>query len=177
MPVTVENCTSVNVFVLQKSIKKCIDRDYPNSTQEDIFKTMQTELSAFTLNGQVFEYEAVPNYLGGYRWFFKCPKCKIRASKLFLPPETATGLEQKYYCKNCHHLKNQSALMGQNNMYRKVTRPLKKMKEIEDRINKGHLKADKVQELLDQYEALEKQLKDSPEFRLYTFKKTHKTLN
>ena len=63
--------------------------------------------------------------------------------------------------------------MGQNNMYQKVTRPLKRLKEIEDKIAHGHLKTDKVQDLLNEYESLEKQLKESPEFRLYSFKKKH----
>ena len=47
------------------------------------------------------------------------------------------------------------------------------MKEIENKISRGHLKGEKVQELLNEHEVLEKQLKDSPEFRLYTFKKKH----
>jgi hypothetical protein len=63
--------------------------------------------------------------------------------------------------------------MGQNQIYRKVTRPLKRLKEIEDKISHGHLKTDKVQALLNEYEMIEKHLKASPEFRLYSFKKVH----
>jgi hypothetical protein len=47
------------------------------------------------------------------------------------------------------------------------------MKTLENKIAKGHLKVEKIQELLDEYEKLEKQLKDAPEFRLYAFKKKH----
>lgn len=172
MQLTVEACSQVCINPLQKTIRRIVNRDYPESTVEEIYNYVFKELQKFTVNDQFFEYEAIDNFLGGHRWFFRCPKCRKRASKLFLPPE-GTGREQKYLCKSCHKLKNQSALSGQNNMYRKVTRPLRKMKEIEDRIAKGHLKPSKTQELLDQYEELEKELKGSPEYRLYSFKKKH----
>ena len=50
------------------------------------------------------------------------------------------------------------------------------MREIEDRIARGHMKSEVTQELLTEYEILEKQLKDSPEFRLFSFKKKHNLL-
>jgi len=173
MQTTVECCSSISVHTLHNTIKKIIDRDYPESTVDEVYNYMTEELRKFSVNNQYFEYDAMKNYLGGYRWFFLCPKCKTRASKLFLPPPTAKNKESKYLCKNCHKLKNQSALMGQNVMYQKVTKPLKKMKEIEDRISKGRLKAEAAQALLDEYDSLEKELKNSPEFRLYSFKKKH----
>lgn len=175
MQVTVESCSSVCINPLQRSIKKILNRDYPESSIEENYHHTLDELQKFTVNDQYFEFEAIKNYLGGYRWFFKCPKCKKKASKLFLPP-VGCGREQKYLCKFCHKLKNQSAIMGQNNMYRKVTKPLRRMKEIEEKIAKGHLKSEKVQELLDEYDSLEGELKKSPEFRLYTFKKKHKLI-
>jgi hypothetical protein len=131
------------------------------------------KLNEFTANNQSFEYEPIENYLGGYRWFFKCPKCKKRSTKLFLPPKELSLRTQKYYCKNCHKLKNQSALQGQNNIFRKVTRPLKRLKDIEDKIARGHLTKDKIQILLDEYEGIEDQLRNSPEYRLYTFRLKH----
>jgi hypothetical protein len=172
MAVTVESCTSINIHTLQKAIKKSIKRDYLEPTDDDIYTYSLQGLKGFTVNGQTFDYTAQKNYLGGYRWFFICPKCKKKANKLFLPPD-GTNREHTYACKMCHKLKNQSALMSQNALYRKVTRPLKIMKLLENKIAKGHLKVEKVQEMLDEYERLEKQLKDAPEFRLYAFKKKH----
>lgn len=173
MQVTVEGCTSICIHALQKSIRKLIERDHPQPTIEELYDYTKEELLKFAVNGQTFQYASMKNYLGGYRWFFLCPKCTNQASKLFLPPEGSRNKEQKYLCKSCHKLKNQSALMGQNNMYRLVTRPLKRMKEIEDKISKGHLKQEKVQELINEYESIERQLKESPEYRLYSFKKKH----
>ena len=170
---TVEKCSSINIFSLLKEVKKQLNRDYPDVGPEEYFKITMDELGRFAINGQQFEIIAIKNYLGGHRWFFACPKCGNKASKLFLPPLPG---EQKYYCKNCHKLKNQSALMGQNNIYKKVSRPLKRMKEIEDKIHRGHLKPDAIQRLLDEYDKLEKELKTSPEFRLYSFKKKHDML-
>jgi hypothetical protein len=172
MQLTVEKCSSININSLQKAIKKLIKRDYPESSIEETYVYSQEELKKFAVNDQFFEYEALKNHLGGHRWFFLCPKCAKRASKLFLPPENGNR-ERKYLCKVCHRLKNQSALQGQNNMYRKVTKPLKRLKEIQDKINRGHLKSEKVQELLNEHDFLEKGLKDSPEYRLFTFKKKH----
>jgi HAMP domain-containing protein len=173
MQTTVETCTSICINALQKSIKKLLARDYPDSTPEETYAHTMEELQKFSVNDQIFEYDAMKNYLGGYRWFFLCPKCKHRASKLFLPPMGAKNRDHKYYCKVCHRLKNQSAIMGANSMYKKVTRPLRRMKEIEDKISRGHLKSERVQDLLDEYETLERSLKETKEYRLYSFKKTH----
>jgi hypothetical protein len=173
MQVTVEACSSICMNTLQRQVKKIVDKDYPNATPQEVYDNVVKELKNFSVNNQTFDYFAHVNYLGGHRWFFLCPKCKNQAIKLFLPPETAPDREHLYLCKACHKLKNQSALMGQNNMYRKVTRPLRRLKEIEDKIARGHIKAEIVQKLLDEYESLEKHLKEAPEFRLYSFKKKH----
>jgi hypothetical protein len=47
------------------------------------------------------------------------------------------------------------------------------MKNIENRLERGHLSSDKTQALLDEYDTIEKELKTSPEYRLYQFKKRH----
>ena len=173
MQLKVEKCSSININPLQKTIKKLIKRDYPDSPVEEVYVHTLNELKKFSVNDQLFKYKALKNHLGGHRWFFLCPKCGKRANKLFLPPNGTKNRERKYLCKICHKLKNQSALQGQNNMYRKVTKPLKRMKEIQDKINRGHLKSEKVQQLLSEHDALENELKNSPEYRLYTFKKKY----
>jgi len=170
MKLVLENCSVINCSHLQKAARKIVNRDYPDATSEEIHQHTEEELRKFIANEQTFEYTAVPNRLGGHRWFFSCPKCKTRVGKLFLPPD-GSGLEHTYQCKNCLGLKNQSAAMGQNKVYRKVIRPLKRMKEISDRIQRGHLTADKIQILLDEYDKLEAEVKSCPEYRLYAFKK------
>ena len=172
MKVTVETCTLLYIGALQKACKKIIDRDYPDSTEQERYELTQGELDKFRANDQSFEYTAIQNKLGGHRWFFKCPKCENRVSKLFLPPE-GNGYENRYLCKKCHKLKNQSVVMGQNKIYRYVTRPLKRLKEIERKLERGYLNGDKVKELLDEYDEIEKRLKSSTEYRLYAFKKRH----
>lgn len=170
MKLVLENCSVINCSHLQRAARKIIDRDYPDSTAEELRSYTEAELDKFSTNNQRFEYTAVPNQLGGHRWFFQCPRCKSRVSKLFLPPEDS-GLEHIYQCKKCLGLKNQSAVMGQNKLYRKVTRPLKRMNEIRTKLEKGHLTSKKIQDLLDEYESLEKEVKSCPEYRLYAFKK------
>lgn len=172
MRVTVESCHQLRISDLQTRIRKIILRDWPESTEEEVYNHTLEELKKFTTNDQTFEYEAQRNYLGGYRWYFLCPKCKKRVNRMILPPE-GTSFEMKYLCKVCHGIRNTSVVMGQSAMYTKVTRPLKRMKEIEDRIAAGHLPMDKAKELMDEYDLLEGQLKAEPEYRLYMFKKRH----
>ena len=47
------------------------------------------------------------------------------------------------------------------------------MREIENKIQRGHLTSEKVTDLLNEHDFLEKELKKSPEYRLFKFKKTH----
>lgn len=170
--ITVEQCSSLSIAALQKAIRRTIERDYPGSTEQEVYSFTEEELKKFVINSQTFEYTSIKNILGGYRWFFICPKCKNRANKLFLPPE-GLNLERKYYCKNCHNIKNQSVLMGSNKVYKKVIRPLKRLKEIEDKISKGYLTNEAIQALLTEHEKIEDEIKSSTEYRLYLFKKKH----
>jgi hypothetical protein len=172
MKITVEQCSSLNIAALQKAIRRTIERDYPDSRTEEIYAHTDNELKKFTVNNQIFDYSSMKNVLGGYRWFFLCPKCRNRAGKLFLPPE-GTTLERLYLCKNCHNIKNQSVAMGSNKIYRKVIKPLKRLRAIENKISKGYLPNDKIQALLNEHEAIENSLKAAPEYRVYLFKKKH----
>jgi len=165
-----ENCSSINISALQKTIRKNIDKDYPESSEEEIFSITNAELDKFSINNQKFKYSSMKNRLGGYRWFFLCPQCSSRVNKLWIPPR-GSGLTQKYFCKNCHGLKNQSVIMGQNKIYKKVIRPLKRMKEIEAKLEAGYLRNNIVENLLNEYDQLEKKMKNCPEYRLYIFKK------
>jgi hypothetical protein len=61
--------------------------------------------------------------------------------------------------------------MANNKLYKTVIRPLKRLRDIEKKLEVGHLKGDKVKELLDEYELLEKEMRSTPEYRLYVFKK------
>jgi hypothetical protein len=170
MVLTTEKCTSLTIGALQRACRDIINRDYPDSTEDEVYHYTELELKKFSANDQHFQYNPIKNKLGGYRWFFLCPKCNARVSKLFLPPKGAKQ-DYLYLCKKCHGLKSQSAVMGQNSTYRKVTRPLKRLNEIEQRLERGHLTNAKIEELLDEYETIEKELKSTTEYRLYLFKK------
>lgn len=170
MAILVEKCSLIAINVLQKTIKKIINRDYPDSSDQETYEYMKRELEKFSVNDQKFKYMSLKNHLGGHRWFFLCPKCENRANKLFLPPE-GSGLENMYLCKNCHGLTNQSTAMGRNKLYKTVLRPLKRLKKLAETLEKGYLLPDKAKALLDEYEALEKQMMQTTEFRLYTFRK------
>lgn len=170
MKLTLENCSSIHVSALQSTIRKLINRDYPDANTEEVYNHTLDELNKFSVNGQKFEYQAIPNRLGGYRFFFLCPKCMQKASKLFLPPKDC-NLEYRYLCKRCHNLKNQSVVMGQSKLYKQVFKPMKRMKEIEKKLEGGYLNVAKAEELLNEYDDLEKVMKSSPEYRVYLFKK------
>lgn len=174
MQLTVEACESISIRDLQRAIKNVIAREKIEFTEDDTADDfMAREFSKYTINGQTFKYTPISSFLGGHRWFFLCPHCDKKAFKLFLPPIKAVTRERKYLCKACHKLKNESALVGANQLYKAVMRPLKRLKEIEDRIARGHMKAERVQALLDEHELIEGRLKESPEYRLYAFKRKH----
>lgn len=171
MKLVAEQCSVISISTLQKTIRKLINRDDPTANEEEIFNHTQQELSKFQVNGQVFQYTFVKNQLGGYRWFFTCSKCQRRVQKLFLPPQAYANYEHQYLCKECHGLLNESVMKANNNLYKKVIRPLKRLREIEAKLEKGHLQEKKVEELLNEYDQIEQEMKTSPEYRLYAFRK------
>lgn len=173
MQVTVETCTQLRINDLQKKVRKILATEYPSITEEQVYNITYAEFRKFVINDQTFDFKGQRNYLGGYRWYFVCPKCGNNANKLLMPPQWATNKTKQYWCKTCHGIKNQSVVMGQSSMYQKVTKPLKRMRDIEDKVAAGHIGMEKVQELLDEYERIEHEMEKSPEYRLYMFKKKH----
>jgi hypothetical protein len=171
MKLVAEQCSIISASNLQKTIRKLIDQDDPTANEEEIFKYTEQEIQKFQVNNQSFFYTYIKNQLGGYRWFFLCEKCKQRVQKLFLPPENFPNYEHKYFCKKCHGLLNESVMKANNNLYKKVIKPLKRLREIETKLEKGHLQESKIEELLNEYDHIEQEMKTSPEYRLYAFKK------
>jgi len=170
----VENIISFHFGPLIQNIKKELKERFPDiHTQEDEFaRLMLKNLKAFKLNNQSFEYIKVGNYLGGVRWFVSCPKCNKRALKLFLPPKNSDR-EKRYLCKDCHSLKNTSALMGSTVKYKKVVRPLKQLERIRKVLLRKSMTPAKADPLLAAYERIEAELKDSPEHKLWKLQKEH----
>jgi uncharacterized protein YlaI len=171
MKLVAEQCSVISISNLQKTIRKIINRDDPTASEEEVFRYTEQELLKFKINDQTFQYNFMKNQLGGYRWFFFCGKCNSRVQKLFLPPEAYTNYEHKYLCKDCHDLLNESVMKANNNLYKRVIRPLRKLRKIEEQLEKGHIQEKKIEELLNEYDAIEKEMKSFPEYRLYAFRK------
>ena len=171
MQLMAEQCSSISCSDLQTNIRKMIRKDYPDSSIQETFEHTQEELNKFAIDGQHFEYSYYENQLGGYRWFFVCSKCHTKVNKLFLPPQHFEGYERLYLCKSCHHLKNESVIKANNNLYKTVLKPQRKLRAIEKKLEVGHLRPEKIKELLDEYESIERAIRETPEYRLYLFKK------
>jgi hypothetical protein len=61
---------------------------------------------------QAIELEATsPNY-GGVRWWYLCPRCTRRASRLYLP-----NRERFFLCRICHDLSYESAQSSRAGYY------------------------------------------------------------
>lgn len=166
---------AATVFIfseLATKIKNETRKRYPDLSDEKVKDLVLQSLKKFTLNDQNFEFVCSSNYLGGYRWYVICPKCGKQCIKLYLP-QNFPGRDQKYYCKECHELRNSSTLMGATKKYKKVTRPLKKLEALKQKILRKGLSASRSKTLLDEYERLERELKTSPEYRLWEFKNKH----
>jgi hypothetical protein len=156
---------------LVDKVKKHIKAHFSDSSPEEITQRIGINLKVFTINEQLFEYTSIPNKLGGVRWFVLCPKCGRKSQKLYLPK--LSNREPLYLCRWCHKLKPSSLLFGNQKKYTEVARPLKRLERIKKRLLKKKLRTKEVAELLEEYDEIEKKLVDSPEYRLWKFKKEH----
>ena len=166
-----ENSISFNFNNLLKKIKKHIKEFDPEATSDQINEEIGKSLKGFTINEQTFEYATSPNTLGGVRWFVLCPKCGKKCLKLYLPK--IKDREPKYLCKGCHKLKPSSILLGQTKKYKNITRPLKRLEQIKKKLLRRNISIKEGEELLEEYDRIEKKLMNSPEYRLWMFKKEH----
>jgi hypothetical protein len=192
-----ETATSFNFTELIIKIKKEIREEYDqlavvqkrdkypqltedqlqtNKMPDDIFhEAMLSNLKKFTINEQVFSYKSFKNNLGGFRWYVVCPQCNELCLKLYLPNKYKDK-EQRYLCKDCHGLKNSSSLLGATKKYRKVVRPLKRLEILKSALMKKGISSEKAKPLLEEYEKIERELNNSPEYRLWRFQLEHTSL-
>jgi len=170
----IETAACYNFAPLIKKVKDELKNRNPGLEYETLVGLMYKNLKGFSINNQTFEYDHQENYLGGARWFVKCPKCGKKCFKLYLPKE-GTGRERLYLCKICHNLKNASSLMGASKKYQKVVKPLKKLEKLKKSLLKKGMTPDKAAPLLDAYDRIEKELANSSEYRLWKFQQKHKS--
>jgi hypothetical protein len=156
---------------LVEKVKKHIKDNFPELSSEEIIQRIGHNLQVFTINNQKFEYTNIPNKLGGVRWFVLCPKCGKKSQKLFLPKNR--DREPLYLCRWCHKLKPSSLLLGKQKRYTEVAKPLKRLEYIKKRLLNKRLRTKEVEELLEEFACIEKKLADSPEYRLWKFKKEY----
>jgi hypothetical protein len=160
-----------NFTPLLHKIREDIKKEFKSiSIEEKVAKTEES-LKSFSINNQVFEYLKQPATLGGVRWYILCPKCKRPVLKLYLP--TTADREPFYFCRSCHSLKPSSLIYEHNNRYQSITRPLKRMDLIRRKLLKKNIDMNEAKNLLEEYEQLEKMLYDTPEYKLWIFKKEH----
>jgi len=169
----VESAACYNFSVLVRKVKEELKKRFPKTSHEEFLGLMYKNLSKFSINNQEFEYSHQNNYLGGARWFVKCPKCGKNCFRLYLPKEES-GRERLYLCKVCHDLKNASSLMGASKKYKHVVKPLKQLEKIKIALLKKGMTAEKAAPLLDAYEKIENQLASNSEYRLWKFQQKHK---
>lgn len=172
----IETAACFNFAPLIRRIKDELKNKNPGMSHEDFTALMYKNLGQFSINGQKFEYQHQNNHLGGARWFVKCPECGKPSFKLYLPRKE-TKRKQLYLCKVCHRLKNASSLMGASKKYKKVVKPLKALEKIKKSLLKKGITPDKAAPLLDAYDRIEKELNNSPEYRLWKFQQKHKSSN
>ena len=170
--VTLESTDCLNFSPIINRLKKDIKKKLPGITEEAFLIKMKASLKSFTLNGQTFEYYARPNHLGGVRWYIHCPKCGRKCLKLYLPSQNKQ-CEQKYFCKDCHNLKNASSLFGSSKKYQEVIKPLKRLHKIKSMLLKKTITTEKAQPLMEEYKRIERELLSSPVYNLYKFQKEH----
>jgi hypothetical protein len=167
-----ESATCFSFAELSTRVKQEIKRKHPEIEENELQKRMLQSLKKFTINDQTFEYVSYPNHLGGFRWYVLCPKCRQRCLKLYLPSKYPDR-EQKYYCKECHRLKNSSSLLGATKKYQKVVKPLKRLDAIKAKLLKRGTTPERAKKLLAEYDRIERELRASPEYKLWEFRRKH----
>lgn len=160
---SVEDAHCLDVNRLVAKLKEAIFNNYgvidADTTREKVGESLQE----LVVEGQSFEFTSAANKLGGKRWMVFCPNCSKRVIKLYKPSdETAV---QRYYCKDCHNLRPPSALYGSTRRYREMVRPMRRMERIKSTLQGKNLSESKTKELLDEYDKLEDQVKNSTFYR------------
>ncbi len=153
-------CISINKLV--KNTKESILKNptYKEFSIEEIYKITLDRLNSITIEGQNFQFESVPNRLGGYRWFVKCPDCGKKVLKLY-----TTKDKNQYLCKECQNLKSPSSLYGSTTRYKEVIKPMLKMEKIKEKLKTSKISERKTNDLLDEYDRLNNKWKSSTLYR------------
>jgi transposase-like protein len=168
----VEMCVCFNFDALFANIYADLNKRRDDTWSEDYMAEFMRSLNSFSLNGQHFEFTTIDLMLGGYRFYVVCPKCGLRRTRLYLPNKFPDR-EQRYLCSTCHRLKTFSKMNHKSKKYKTIIRPLKKMEALKKKILKGKLTSEESAALLNEYEALERSLQNSPEYRLWRFNVEH----
>jgi len=165
-----ETCVCLNFINLLRNVRSEVQSRVDRGKEPEFYREeILRGLMAYEINGQQFTFSTIPNELGGVRWFIHCPKCNGRTMKLYLPTRYPDR-EQKYLCSKCHRLMQTSLLRGKSKNYKTIIRPLKRMQKLKDILMNGRHTPEQAQPLLEEYEKLQNDLKNTPEYRLWKFK-------
>jgi transposase-like protein len=169
----IEMCVCFNFDTLFANIHKEVVKKFGDGRENDHYKEEVTNsLKAFSLNGQQFTYQTMTTNMGGNRWYVTCPRCGKPKRRLYLP-DKYDDREQRYLCSTCHRLRTLSMINGKSPKYKTIIRPLKRMQALKEKLMKGNMKPELAAKLLDEYESIEKALKNSPDYRLWRFNVEH----
>jgi hypothetical protein len=86
---TVEQCQQFSTSHIRSYLKR---QPYPQQVATAVI------VEPDGLNQRV-KVEAVPRYFGGFQFYFLCPSCDRRVSKLYRRPDRAL-----FACRHCHEL-------------------------------------------------------------------------
>ena len=164
---SVESAYCLKVQNIVSAIKDSATEKNPGINADDLQLVVKNQISNFQIHGQKFKCSSSENHLGGSRWYVHCPECDKKSLKLYKPEGGSD--KDLYLCKDCHNLKSPSSLHGPTKMYREVIRPLRRMKKIRETLDRP-ISSKKATSLVEEYEALEKHLKNSDQYKIYKFK-------
>jgi hypothetical protein len=167
-----DSASCIEINLISKEIKELILKTSPEIPQNDkghklrqskeLLEKMEKAMVDLEIEGQKFEYYSYPNFLGGVRWFFKCPGCSKRFLKLYKPtlePEKV----QKYLCTECHDLKTPSALYGPSHKYTDIIRPQKQLEKIRRKIkNTKRISDSELRGLMEEHDRIKREMEASP---------------
>ena len=104
----------LDLSVGQRGIHKITWRNYYGEPRfiltADIERLSSYEMRLYLFDtGQIVYLESTPLPFGGLRWWFRCPGCKRRCTKLYLPRGASAFL-----CRECHDLTYATCIEGKS---------------------------------------------------------------
>ena len=164
-----EGAVCLDIARLVHKIKDKLKAKYGKLEMKEETDLVNKSLELFKSKGQAFKFAQQLNRVGGFRWYFLCPVCGSRRSKLWYP-EGIPGRSQIYACTECHKLKPMGILSPDSKKYKEIVKPLRRLESLKKKLLKMPLTDNpKAVKYIEEYDRIEEELETSAVYKLWKY--------